>query len=146
MKSFNQWSVILFQLFLLLVSIRTNAELLVEGAWVKLAPPSIPLNAAYMKLTNQREIAQTITNVTANCCARVMLHRTQNQGDKVTMVHLNQLVIPANTSISLRPGDLHIMLDDPRYPLVLGTPIRITITFSDGTHQYIDTLVNKNEQ
>lgn len=132
-------------IFMLLIALNTRAELLVENAWVKLAPPSIQMGAAYMKLSNQQQDAQVITHVSADCCAMAMLHHTQTQGDKVAMEHLDQLSISAQSSIHLQPGNLHIMLMKPRYPLVLDTPVRITFTFSDGSHQDIDTIVRKDE-
>lgn len=131
--------------FMLLIVLNARAELLVENAWVKLAPPSIQMSAAYMKLSNQQQNAQVITHVSADCCAMAMLHHTKTQGDKIAMEHLDQLGIPAQSSIHLQPGDLHIMLMKPRYPLALDTPVRITFTFSDGSHQDIDTIVKKEE-
>lgn len=132
-------------IFMLLIVLNARAELLVENAWVKLAPPSIQMSAAYMKLSNQQQDAQNITHVSADCCVTAMLHHTRTQGDKVVMDHLDQLSIPAQSSVNLQPGDLHIMLMKPRYPLALDTPVRITFTFSDGSRQDIDTMVRKDE-
>lgn len=132
-------------IFMLLLALNTRAELLVEHAWVKLAPPSIQMSAAYMKLSNKEQNAQVITHVSADCCATAMLHHTQTQGDKVEMKHLDQLSIPAQSSIHLQPGDLHIMLMKPRYELALDTPVRITFTFSDGSKQDIDVIVKRDE-
>lgn len=127
------------------IALNTRAELLVENAWVKLAPPSMQMSAAYMKLSNQQQQAQVITGVSADCCASAMLHVTRTKDDKVSMDHLDQLSIPAQSSTHLQPGDVHIMLMKPRYELALDTPVRITFTFSDGTHQDIDTLVKRDE-
>lgn len=127
------------------IALNARAELLVENAWVKLAPPSMQMSAAYMKLSNQQQQAQVITGVSADCCASAMLHVTRTKDDKVSMDHLDQLSIPAQSSTHLQPGDVHIMLMKPRYELALDTPVRITFTFSDGTHQDIDTLVKRDE-
>jgi len=132
-------------MFMLLFAFNARAELLVEDAWVKLAPSSIQMSAAYMKLSNQQQDAQVITGVTADCCASAMLHVTRTQGDKVSMDHLEQLSIPAQSSIHLQPGDMHIMLMKPRYELALDTPVRITFTFSDGSHQDIDIIVKRDK-
>lgn len=134
------------QLFILplLIAANAQAELLVDDAWVKLAPPSIQMSAAYMKLSNQQQEAQVITGVSADCCASAMLHVTRTQDDKVSMAHLEQLSIPAQSSTHLQPGDIHIMLMKPRYELALDTPVRITFTFSDGSHQDIDMIVKRD--
>ena len=147
MSFYNKYSQHASAIILLaLITGNARAELLVENAWVKLAPPSIQMSAAYMKLSNQQPELQIITHVSADCCAVAMLHVTRPQGDKVTMDHLDQLSIPSQSSIILQPGDVHIMLMKPRIPLVLDTPVRITFTFSDGSRQSLDTIVKRDDQ
>ena len=147
MSFYNKYSQHASAIILLaLITGNARAELLVENAWVKLAPPSIQMSAAYMKLSNQQPELQIITHVSADCCAVAMLHVTRPQGDKVTMDHLDQLSIPSQSSIILQPGDVHIMLMKPRIPLVLDTPVRITFTFSDGSRQSVDTIVKRDDQ
>ncbi|HSC67995.1 MAG TPA: copper chaperone PCu(A)C [Cellvibrio sp.] len=136
---------LLASFFFLLLSQSAHADLVVESAWVKLAPPAIQMSAAYMKLSNQQQQVQVITQVSADCCASAMLHVNKVQGDKVFMEHLDQLSIPAQSSVDLKPGEVHIMLMKPRIPLVLDTPVRITFTFSDGSRQSVETLVKRDE-
>lgn len=129
-----------------LPSCYAHAELVIDDAWIKLAPPSMQMSAAYMKLSNQQQRIQVITEVTADCCASAMLHVSRLEGDNVSMEHLDQLSIPAQSSVHLQPGEVHIMLMRPRIPLVLDTPVRITFTFSDGSHQSVEALVKRAEQ
>lgn len=122
------------------------ADVQVANAWIKLAPPSATVNAAYMQLTNQQSQAQTIVGVSADCCAMAMLHNTQHEGDKVAMVHLDQLVIPPQSSVQLAPGGMHIMLMQAREKLSLNRAVIITLEFSDGHSQAIELAVEKDEQ
>lgn len=120
------------------------AELKVTHAWVKLAPPSSTVNAAYMQLTNESPQPQVVTQISADCCAMTMLHKTRYEQDRAIMDHLTQLTIPAQTTVELKPGDLHIMLMKPHKPLALNDSIIVTLTFADGTQQLIPLFVKRD--
>ena len=121
------------------------AQVLVENAWVQLAPPTITVNAVYMEINNPQLRPQTIVSLNADCCAMVMLHNTRKVGDKVVMEHLDYLAIPAQSSVQLAPGGLHIMLMEPHEELTLETKVKLTFNFSDGSTQEFDLDVKKNE-
>lgn len=121
------------------------AQVDVEDAWVQLAPPGATVNAAYMEIHNPQLRAQTIVGVSADCCATAMLHQTRKHGDKVSMEHLDLLVVPAQASVQLAPGGLHIMLMKPEQELSVNSEVKLTFSFSDGTTQDINLGVKKNE-
>lgn len=121
------------------------AQIDVVNAWVQLAPPGATVNAAYMTLHNPQLHAQTIVGVSADCCAMTMLHHTRKHGDKVSMEHLDLLVVPAQASVQLAPGGLHIMLMKPGQDLAIGSEVKLTFSFSDGTRQDLNISVKKNE-
>jgi len=75
-----------------------------------------------------------------------MLHQVQHEGDKVSMAHLDQLIIPPQSSVQLAPGGLHIMLMQAHEKLSLNHPVIITLKFSDGHLQAIALAVKKDEQ
>jgi len=122
------------------------ADVRVDNAWIKLAPPSATVNAAYMQLTNLQLQAQTIVDVSADCCAMAMLHQIRQEGDKVSMAHLDQLVVPPQSSVQLAPGGMHIMLMNAHEKLSLNRQVIITLKFDDGHSQTIELAVKKDEQ
>ena len=99
-----------------------------------------------MQLSNQQLYAQTIVGVNADCCAMAMLHQTAFEGDKASMVHLDELLIPPQSSVQLAPGGLHIMLMQPREKLALDRKVRLSLKYSDGHSQTIEVAVKKDEQ
>lgn len=121
------------------------AELRIENAWVKLAPPGARANAAYMQLYNNSDVPVVIQSLSANCCAELMLHRTRHENDRAIMEHLDQLVVPANGEVTLAPGGLHIMLLQARKPLLPGEQVELQLYFSDGQQQVIQVLVKSND-
>lgn len=121
------------------------ADLQVNGAWVKLAPPGAKANAAYLKFYNPDKQAVVIESISANCCAHLMLHRTRYENDRAIMEHVEQLAIPAQSHVDLVPGGLHIMLMDAVQPLRLGDSIEMQLHFSDGRQQIILLPVKADE-
>jgi periplasmic copper chaperone A len=120
------------------------AELKVTNAWVKLAPPSSSVNAAYMQLTNELQETLVITQISADCCAMTMLHQTRQDKNKMVMDHLEQLTILPKSTIELKPGGLHIMLMNSRKPLLVDEPIGFTFRFSDGSQQKVQLFVKRD--
>ena len=127
------------------LAFHSAAQVLVENAWVQLAPPTITVNAVYMKINNPQLRPQTIVSLNADCCAMVMLHNTRKVGDKVVMEHLDYLAIPAQSSVQLAPGGMHIILMEPHEELALESKVKLTFNFSDGSTQEFDLDVKKNE-
>jgi copper(I)-binding protein len=121
------------------------AQVQVENAWIQLAPPAATANAVYMKIHNPQLRPQTIIGLSADCCAEVMLHKTRREGDKVLMEHLEHLVIPAQASVQLAPGGLHIMLMATEEALTLESKVKITFSFGDGSTQEFDLDVKQDE-
>jgi periplasmic copper chaperone A len=125
-------------------SLWCSAELTVTNAWVTLAPPSSQVNAAYVKFTNTQKQSQVITHISADCCAMTMLHETRQDQGKASMNHLEQLTIPAKSTVELKPGGIHIMLMKPVKPLALNDTVNLTLTFSDGSQQKMPALVKRD--
>ena len=128
-----------------LLADHSAAQVQVENAWVQLAPPTATVNAAYMQIINSHVQPQTIVGLSADCCTMVMLHQTRQDGDKVSMEHLDRLIIPAQASVHLAPGGMHIMLMGVQQELSLGRKVRMTLRFGDGSTQDIELDVKKDE-
>lgn len=109
------------------------AGLETKDPWVRLAPPTARVNAAYMSLINHSDQTIIITQIDADCCAMTMLHETRQEGDRVTMVHLDELEVPPQSTIHMRPGGLHMMLMRPAQALREGDSVRLTLTLNDGS-------------
>ena len=120
-----------------------HAELLIESAWVKLAPPGAKVNAAYLQISNPGGEDVIIESLSASCCEELMLHRTRYENDSVVMEHVDQLIVPAGEQITLEPGGLHIMLLGAKKPLVLNDTVELTIFFADGQQQIFHVPVKK---
>ncbi len=127
---------------LMCVSLQVSAaKVIVENAWIKLAPPGMTSHAAYLQLNNISKQALVIKHVSAENYERVMLHQTKLINDRVQMEHLETLVVPAQSSLVLSPGATHLMLMGPRRPQKLNEPVVFTLTFSDDTQEHFTAIV-----
>jgi periplasmic copper chaperone A len=133
-------------LLMLLTAQQSVAQLDVENAWIKLAPPTASVNAAYMELTNTQPFAQTIVDISADCCAGAMLHQTRVVDDKASMEHLSQITLAAQSSLQLGPLGTHIMLMNSNKNLVEGEQVELTFSFSNGAKQIVTLAVKKDEE
>jgi periplasmic copper chaperone A len=143
--TFKCWCASLLGVGVAMCSSAALAELRVENAWVKLAPPGARANAAYVQLHNNGDAPVIIQSLSANCCAELMLHRTRYENDQAIMEHLEQLIIPAQGDVKLVPGGIHIMLLQASKPLQLGERIELQLHFANGQQQTIHLPVKAND-
>ena len=130
-----------------LISFALNAsatQLIVEDAWIKLAPPGVTSHAGYLRIINNSKQARTITRVSSINYEQVMLHQTQIVNDRVQMSHVKVLEVPAETSVAFTPGATHLMLMKPKKPQKINDQVSITLTFSDGVQQQFIAPVQAN--
>lgn len=103
-----------------------------SDAWVREAPPTARVLAAYMQITNLSDSEFTVTSVTSPDFAAAELHRTAIEDGVARMLPVAELRIPAGDSVRLEPGGLHLMLYDPVRPLVQGDSVTLVLHRSDG--------------
>ena len=100
--------------------------------WVREAPPSARVLAAYMSIKNTGESSITIVGMSSTEFESAELHRTVIHEGVASMQHIKQLEIPANGSIKLEPGGLHLMLFNPHHALSAGDSVTLTIHLGNG--------------
>jgi periplasmic copper chaperone A len=117
----------------------------IEKAWIKLAPPTASVNAAYLELHNPSSSVVIISQIAADCCGHVMLHETRIDGDQAAMHHLDELSVPAKSSIAMQPGGLHLMLMQIKTPLVIDAKVSFVLTYADGRQQQLVAVVKRDD-
>ena len=94
------------------------------------APPAGARSAAgYLEIVNQGSAPDRLLGVETGGAKRAMLHSTDHDDDGVArMVHLDAVEIPADGTVTLAPGGVHIMLMGLTKPLKEGDEIELTLT------------------
>jgi copper(I)-binding protein len=94
-----------------------QAEVQVEDAWVREAPPGARMLAAYLTVNNSGAVAR--------------------------MTHLDEIVIPAQGSVQLEPGGMHLMMPAPEARLSAGDRVPLVLIFADGNRLEVQAEVRK---
>jgi len=133
-------------ILLILISFRALAsDLVISQAVIHLAPPGAKALAAYMTIDNHQLQPIIITEVSADCCAMAMFHRTRYENHQAWMEQVVPLTIAPGETLTLIPGKMHLMLMGPKAPLIEGDSVLIRFSFSTGQQSVSVPVVRADE-
>jgi copper(I)-binding protein len=101
-----------------------SAEVVVDSAWVRAAPPGATMLAGYATLRN--------SGIASKAFESVEMHRTEEVDGVSRMRPVAAIEIPPDGAAVLEPGGLHLMLIRPRQPLAEGDTVILRLRFADG--------------
>jgi copper(I)-binding protein len=130
---------------LLLTSSAIHAADTIEArdTWVREAPPSVTVLAAYLQLVNHGAADRVLNQVTSPAFAHVEIHRTEEHGGMAHMIKIPDVAVPANGTLIFQKGGLHLMLIDPKTLLKAGDSVVLTLHFADGATLEVIAPVRK---
>ena len=117
---------------LLSFALAADVTLEVREPWIREAPPTTSVLAAYMIIHNEGDSPAEITSITSPEFDHTELHRTMVESGVARMIPVEKLQIPAGSEISLEPGGMHLMLFNPRRLLREGDSVTLVIHRADG--------------
>lgn len=115
----------------------------VSQAKVRAVPPSAQVSAAFMQLTNSSQQAIQLVSASSPAAEVVELHTHTHHQGVMQMRQVAAIEIAANSTTSLEPGGLHLMLINLTQPLVEGQKVAIQLTFSDASQLNLEVPVEK---
>ena len=101
----------------------TQGELGIIGATIPLAPSNASVNAGYVKFTNTSNKYVEFHRFTSPVYDSVEMHITENKSGSAKMKQVKKILVPANSSIELKPGGAHLMLIGPRRDVKAGEQV-----------------------
>jgi len=132
---------------LLLTNIAYAAgSLRIENTWSPAAPPVAKVMAGYMTINNTSKHAVKITATKSPLFKTVEIHLTEMKNGMMSMIKQENLNIPANGKLELKPGSLHMMLMGKLKPIKTGSSIPVTISFDNGESSNINLLVKDDSE
>lgn len=135
---FNRFVVAFF--VLLLSSAQVMAELVVDGPWVREAPPRAKALAGYVVLRNSGKESLSLVSLSSPLFEKVEFHVTTFEGGMMRMKQLKQLKIEPGQVEEFEPGGKHLMLINPRKRLKNGDVVPMSVTLEDGSS--VDFVMN----
>ncbi len=114
------------------------AQLSVEDAWIREAPPGAPVLAGYMQLGNPGSNTIDILSASSADFERIEFHHTLNENGGMRMQALEFLRVPAGGKLTLSPGAQHMMLFTPTRALRAGD--KVTMTLMCANNESLDIV------
>jgi len=111
---------------------RSAVQVQVENAWIPQPPPGAEVAAAYFTLRNTGREPAVLVGVDCPLAAAAMLHESFVVAGESRMRMVARLTIPPEHSVTLKPGGLHVMLEEISSPLSVGQRVPLVLHFAGG--------------
>ena len=132
-------------IFLILAAIRVNAEpLQFQATLIPESPPNASVMAAYFNVSNQDKQDRAIIEIVSPEFEKVEIHQTIINDGVAKMEQLNQIIIPANDTLKLEPGGIHLMLINPKQSYRADEMIILKLIEKDKTEHVLAITIKKN--
>ncbi|WP_159651246.1 copper chaperone PCu(A)C [Vibrio atypicus] len=118
-------------------------DIMAHHAYARATPPNAATSAVFAEIMNRGDSDRFIVSATTDAAEKVELHDVIKEGDVMKMRQVDRIKVPANGSVELKPGSLHIMLFDLKKPLVEGEKIDVQVTFANGQKQTFAAPIKK---
>lgn len=122
-----------------------NSDIYIQDPWIRAAPPTVKVMAAYLKITNNGDKPRKLIDVSGPDFDRVEMHRTVMRNNMIYMEHQRELVIPPHATITFKPGDLHLMLMGPKRTLHIDDSSPMTLSFANGEKITFTAVVRSDQ-
>jgi copper(I)-binding protein len=135
----------LFFVTLLFASSLFASDIVITNAYVRAVPPNLSNSASFMKITNSSNKTISLLSVNSNIAENIELHEHVMSNGMMKMQQIPSIKVPANSTIELKPGGLHVMLIGLNKKLKMGEKVdSFTFNFSDKTSMTIKDIPVKS--
>lgn len=132
---------LLLSLLLIAAPVIAKPLLKFESPFIAAAPPGVKTMAAYLTIVNTGRKDIDIIAIESDEFESAEFHRSFIENDVARMEKLDKLVVPANSSLALTAGGLHIMLIDPKRPVLPGELVILRFTEKSGAEHNLAVKV-----
>jgi phosphatidylserine decarboxylase len=105
----------------------------VTDAWIATAPPTVSTHAGYLTIRNNGQDLITLISINSPDFSKIEIHKTVTENDISSMEMFENIRIPANDQLVLKPGDFHLMLYNANKQLKTDNTVSLILEFSDNT-------------
>ena len=118
-----------------------GAKVMIKSPWAR---ASVSRNgAAYFTLSNMRKTDAKVVGIMSDVAKRAELHTHKMDGEIMRMRPLENIIVPAGASVTLKPGGHHVMLMGLTRKLKEGESFPLTVVFANGNKQQVSVKVGK---
>lgn len=102
----------------------------VTDGWSRERPANAAVGGAFMTLHNMEGDEDRLVAASSPIADRVEVHNSVMKDGVMSMMHVEELLIPAGETVTLKPGGYHVMLMGLKKPLAKGTDFPVTLKFA----------------
>lgn len=119
-----------------------EGKLSVYDAWIRLAPPGGSMMAGYATLKNEGDAPIKVFTVQSDAFRQSSIHETVVERGVSKMRELPRIDMAPGATIEMKPGGPHLMLSEPRHPILVGDKVHMVFLLADGTRveTYFDVV------
>jgi copper transport protein len=114
------------------VTANRSGELSVRDAWTRPVAQGMT-GGVYLTIENGTQRDDRLIDVTSDAAENVEIHQTQIDNNIARMQFFTGLDIPARGSLTIAPGQYHLMLINVQRELSVGDSITTVLHFASGT-------------
>ena len=111
----------------------------IDGAWARATVPGQMGSAAYFTIRNAggEDKLLSVTSLAADAS----LHSTSMDNGVMRMRPLQEVEVPANGAVELKPGGTHVMLMSLKQPLEAGATLELDLKFEKSGERKVTAEV-----
>lgn len=123
-------------------SARADGKLGVYDAWIRQAPPGVSMMAGYATLKNEGDAPIKVLTVQSDAFRQSSIHETVVERGVSKMRELPRVDLAPGAAVEMKPGGAHLMLSEPRHPILVGDKVHMVFLLADGTRveTYFDVV------
>jgi copper(I)-binding protein len=104
-------------------------SLVIGKPWSRPTAPGIPVGVAYLTITNNGKLPDTLIGASSPVADNVQIHQTTTLNDMIHMRPVADLEIVPGATVNAEPGGVHFMLMGLKAPIVAGQSVPLTLEF-----------------
>ena len=103
------------------------APVTATGAWARASVQGQRASGAFVTLTAQEPL--TLVGAASPAAGVTEIHEMKMDGDVMRMRPIDRIELPAGKPVELKPGGLHVMLQELKAPLAAQSSVPLVLTF-----------------
>lgn len=120
----------------------TLGQIEIGGPWARASAADAGTGGGYFTLANKGATPDRLVGATSPAAGRIEIHAIKVVGPGLRMRQREDgLVVPSDTTLTLKPRGYHLLLIDLKTPLEEGTRIAVTLTFEHAGSLDIECAV-----
>lgn len=119
-------------------------KLTIGHPWTTVTHGGLKTASVYVTFVNDGPKADKLLKASSPIAQMAMIHANIKEGDVIKMRMLDEVEIPAEKTVELKPGGIHIMMEGIDHPLRAGEMIPLTLTFANEGDVKVEIMVSDN--